>query len=329
MTDTLRIGTLGAARITPTALVRPARQVDGVEVVAVAARDRARAEAFAKKHRIPRVHDDYEALLADPDIDAIYNPLPNSHHREWTVRALEAGKDVLCEKPIAANADEAHEMAEVADREGRVLMEAFHWRYHPMALRMVELVREGAIGAIREVETFMCIPLILPGDIRYRLDLAGGTMMDVGCYAVSMARHLAGEEPEVVSAWVRVSSPGVDRLALAELRFPSGATGRIVASMFSWRLLAIRARIVGTEGEIRAFNPIAPHIWNRLTVRTAAGTTRERVAGEASYTWQLRAFLARLRDGTPVPTDGWDGVKNMSVVDAVYRAAGMEPRRGV
>ena len=145
----LRFGILGAARIAPMALVRPAREGTGVEVVAVAARDERRARAFARRHRIPRTHGSYAALLADPEVDAVYVPLPNSLHAEWTIRALEAGKHVLCEKPLASNAAEAALVIEAAQRSGRLLIEAFHWRHHPLAARMREIVTSGELGAER------------------------------------------------------------------------------------------------------------------------------------------------------------------------------------
>src|SRR5215467_13402600 len=148
--ETLRIGTLGAARITPAALIKPARNSTEAEVVAVAARDRSRAQAFASKHGIPQVCDSYGALVNAPDIDAIYNPLPNGLHAEWTIAALEAGKHVLCEKPFTSNAKEAEEVAAVAERHSdRVLMEAFHYRYHPLAQRMRDVVDSGELGEIR------------------------------------------------------------------------------------------------------------------------------------------------------------------------------------
>jgi predicted dehydrogenase len=155
-------------------LLRPARELPEVQVVAVAARDPQRAAAFAKKHDIPRVHPSYEELLADPGIEAIYNPLPNSHHCVWTIRALEAGKDVLCEKPVASNAREAKRMADTAEKTGRILVEAFHYRYHPLAARMQEILRSGELGTIRFVEASMCVPLLRPRDIRFNLALAGG-----------------------------------------------------------------------------------------------------------------------------------------------------------
>jgi hypothetical protein len=156
---TVRIGTLGAARITPGALVKPARNSSEAELVAVAARDRTRADAFASKHGIPTVHDSYDTLLADPSIDAIYNPLPNGLHAEWTIAALEAGKHVLCEKPFTANAKEAEAVAAVASGTGLVVMEAFHYRYHPLAERMREIVERGELGQLRRVETALCFPL--------------------------------------------------------------------------------------------------------------------------------------------------------------------------
>ena len=322
----LRIGVLGAARIAPTALLRPAARVSGVEVRAVAARDAGRAERFAAKHRIARVHPSYEALLADPDLDAIYNPLPNGLHCDWTLRALAAGKHVLCEKPLASNAEEALRMAEAAEDAGRVLMEAFHWRYHPLAARLREILDAGEIGALRHVEVATCIPLPLPGDIRFRYDLAGGAMMDIGCYAVSILRFLGGAEPEVVSAEARTSSPEVDRWMRAQHRFPDGSTGRTTASLFSARLIQLSARVEGDRGELRIFNPLAPHIYHRLRVTTPEGTRSERVPGDATYTCQLRAFRDAVATRAPFPTDGRDGVANMRVIDAIYRKAGLKVR---
>src|SRR5690349_16885342 len=195
--DTVRIGILGAARIAPAAAIKPAHNVPEATIAAVAARDRTRADAFASKHGIPRVHESYADLVADPDIDAIYNPLPNGLHAEWTIAALEAGKHVLCEKPFTANTKEAEAVAAVATRSGLVVMEAFHYRYHPLAERMRAIVESGELGVIRRVETALCFPLPKFSDIRYQYELAGGATMDVGSYTVHIARLLGGEEPEV------------------------------------------------------------------------------------------------------------------------------------
>ncbi len=323
----LRIGMLGAARIAPAALIRPARQLPDAEVTAVAARDAARAQKFAARHGIPRVHASYDALLEDPEIDAVYNPLPNGLHCEWTIRALEAGKHVLCEKPLASNADEAARMAETAKKTGLVLGEAFHWRYHPLAARMKEIVDGGTLGKIQHVEASLCIPFLLPGDIRYRYDLAGGATMDTGCYTISIVRFLAGAEPEVTRAEARLSSSDVDRWMQADLRFSEGRTGRITCALASSTLLKIDAQVVGERGRMSVFNPIGPHIYHHLKLRTAQGTTRERVRGDATYTHQLRAFVKAVRGGAALPTDAEHGIANMRVIDAVYAKAGLR-RRG-
>jgi predicted dehydrogenase len=331
--EPLRIGTLGAARITPNALIRPARTRPDVEVVAVAARDRGRAEKFARKHDIPTVHDSYEALIADPGVDAVYNPLPNGLHGRWTRAALDAGKPVLCEKPFAANAAEAEEVAAVARQRGLVAMEAFHYRYHPLIARILEILRGGELGALRRVDTVACIPLPLRHDIRYQLDLAGGSLMDIGCYAVHQARTLAGREPTVVSARAKLMSPGVDRWMRAELAFSEQLTGSFECALWSGKLISMHARVEGDEGTLRVTNLTAPQVWHRLVVRrrdpsTGAERRRtERVRGEATYWYQLQAFVAAVRDGADYPTTPDDAVKNLRVIDAAYQAAGLEPRQ--
>ena len=203
----MQIGVLGAARIAPTALIKPAKKNADVVVAAVAARDVSRAQAFAAKHGIARVHDSYEALIADPDIDAVYNPLPNGLHGKWTRAALAAGKHVLCEKPFTANADEAREIAELAAKSDRVVMEAFHYRYHPLALRIEEIIASGELGKLQRVEAALCFPLPNSSDIRYNYSLAGGATMDAGCYAVHMVRTFGGSTPEVVSAQAKLRDP--------------------------------------------------------------------------------------------------------------------------
>jgi predicted dehydrogenase len=324
----LRIGALGAARITPMALVRPARALPEAELVAVAARNQDRARKFAAKHRIPRVHASYEELVADPEIDAVYNPLPNGLHCEWTIRALEAGKHVLCEKPIASNADEAQRMAEAAEKTGRVLIEAFHWRYHPLAARMKEIVDGGELGAVRHIEAALCFPMPLRKDIRYQYDLAGGATMDAGCYPINMVRFLAGAEPEVVEARARLMSPRIDRWMQADLRFDDGRTGRITCSLWSSQLLRLSIRVRGDAGEMRVFNPIAPYLYHRLRVVKPVGTRAERVPDkETTYTHQLRAFVKTVRGEGTMSSDARDAIANMRVIDAIYQRAGLE-RRG-
>jgi predicted dehydrogenase len=326
--STIRIGILGAARIAPAAIVRPAHAVDEVEVAAVAARERGRAAGFATKHGIPRVLASYEALVEDPDIDAVYIPLPNGLHGRWTVAALQAGKHVLCEKPFTANAAEAAQVAaEAARRSELVVMEAFHYRYHPLFKRVRQLLDEGAIGTVRSIDTALCFPLLGGGDIRWQLGLAGGSLMDAGCYAVHMLRHLAGGEPEVLDASARLRSPGVDRFMTASYRFADGTTGTTTSAMLSAQVVRVGFRIRGEDGEIRCFNPLAPHLYHRLTTVHRGRRQVERVVRRPTYEFQLEAFADAVRRGVPPVTGLEDAQANMRVIDAVYRAAGLEPRQ--
>lgn len=236
----VRFGILGAARIAPAALIRPAARDAEATVEVIAARDPLRASAYAKRHAIPRVADSYEAVVSDPGIDAVYVPLPNSLHAEWTLAALSAGKHVLCEKPFTANAAEAETVAAAAaeaEEAGLVVMEAFHYRYHPLALRMREIVHSGELGRLRHIEAWMCASIPNKSDIRYQHSLAGGAMMDMGCYVVHLARMLGGEVSGVRSAAAKLQSPEVDRAMSAELEFPSGHIASVLCSMWSSSLL--------------------------------------------------------------------------------------------
>lgn len=220
-------------------------------------------------------------------------------------------------------------MAAVAARTGRVLMEAFHWRHHPLAARMVAIATDGTLGRVTHIATSMCVPLPLPGNIRYDYDLGGGATMDTGCYAVHMLRHLAGAEPAVTRAEAKLSSANVDRAMEADFTFADGRTGHMQCSLFSAKLLDISARVVGDRGEMRVFNPVAPQVLtHRLVVKTPEGKRVERFPGPSTYEHQLRAFAARVSAGTPVPTTPEDAIANMRVIDGIYEKAGL-PLRGV
>jgi predicted dehydrogenase len=324
--NTVRIGVLGAARITPAAVVKPARRSSEAEVVAVAARDPSRAEAYASKHGIPRVFDSYADLLAAPDVDAIYNPLPNGLHAQWTIAALEAGKHVLCEKPFTSNVQEAEAVAAAAERADLVVMEAFHYRYHPLADRMRALVETGELGTLEHVEAALCFPLPRFSDIRYQYDLGGGATMDVGTYTVHLARLLGLEEPTVTSARAKLRTPDVDRAMTAELAFPSGHTGRITCSMWSSDILKTVVRARGTRGELHVINPTNPQVWHRMRVKVDGASRTERFTRRPTYEFQLEAFTAAVLRGEPTLTPPSDSIANMRVLDAIYVAAGMQPR---
>lgn len=322
----VRIGILGAASVAPQAIISPALENTEVVVAAVAARDVARAEDFAGTHGIGRVHASYEALIDDPDLDAVYNPLPNSLHGRWTRAALAAGKHVLCEKPFTTNAAEAREVAGLAAESDRVVMEAFHFRYHPLSSRVEQIIDSGELGKLKRVEANMCFPLPKFSDIRYDYSLAGGATMDAGCYAVHMARIFGGSTPEVVSAQAKLRDPRVDRAMKAELRFSGGHTGRVRCSMWSSNLLRISARVIGDRGEAHVINPILPQMFHRLSVRSAAGKRTERFSRRPSYSYQLDAFAGAVLRGEPVKTTPEDAVENMAVIDAIYQAAGLPLR---
>jgi predicted dehydrogenase len=265
-------------------------------------------------------------VVNDPELDAIYNPLPISHHCEWTIKALRAGKHVLCEKAIACNAEEAQRMADVARETGLVLMEAFHYRYHPVFLRAKDIVESGALGELVRVDAKFTTPIADPQDIRMNYETGGGVTMDIGCYPIHWVRHLTGEDPEVVSATAVTGAPKVDLTLTAELRFPGGAVGRIHGSMAGHEVFASELVAEGARGRLEVTNPLAPQLGHRI-VATIDGETREETLDRRpTYAYQLDAFVDAVLKGTPLPTDGRDGVANMKVIDAAYRAAGLPPR---
>lgn len=322
----VRIGILGAAAIVPSALTNPARSVHAVQILAIAARDPKRAYTFAKKHSIPRIHQTYTALLADQDIDAIYNPLPNSLHAEWTIRALKAGKHVLCEKPFASNMQEAEEMAKVARETRLILSEAFAYRYHPLTAKVKEIIASGEIGTIQHIDAQFCFLLPSPNNIRFKYDLAGGALMDTGCYPVSLIRHLANAEPTVERAEARLFAPEVDRKMTADLSFADGRTAHLVCDMLSPRLFRSSLKVQGSEGQLQVTNPYHPHWFNRLSVQGRSGKQSEHVPGENVYALQLSAFIRAIRGERKLNTDPTDAIGNMRVIDAIYEQAGLKKR---
>jgi len=322
----LKIGILGAAKIAPAALIKPAKRTGLVDVASIAARDPAKAHEYANKHKIPDIAASYEDLIADPSLDAIYIPLPNGLHGHWTIAALNAGKHVLCEKPFTANADEARHVAEAdSAHPGLVVMEAFHYQYHPMARRLVEIVQSGELGNIAEIDIAFSAPLAKRGDIRYQLGLAGGATMDMGCYPISLLRLLAAG-PRVTQATAKLSSPGVDRAMDVRFSLPEGGTARIRCSMFSKSLLRLHAKVVGSEGTLTVFNPFAPQFGHRVRVTTSSGTRKERFSRKATYDYQLEAFVAAVEQGAPFPTTAADAIRTMELIDATYAAAGLPQR---
>jgi predicted dehydrogenase len=325
----LRVGILGAARIAELAIVKPARAT-GTRLVGIAARDRSRAEAFAAAHGVERVASSYADLLSSPDVEAVYNPLPNALHGPWNLAAVEAGKHVLSEKPFASNAAEARAVRDAARQAGVVVVDGFHYLYHPVTRRLHELLAAGDLGELVRVETTVVMPDPGADDPRWSLALSGGATMDLGCYALHAQRVLApwaGGEPGLVSAraGVRAGAPGVDERLDVDLAYPSGATGSARCHMAGDRW-EMSCRVVGTRGEATALNFVQPHLDDRVVIQTAGGRRVEHLGTRSSYTYQLEAFTRAVRNSAEMPTDADDAVATMQLVDQAYQAAGLEPR---
>ena len=310
----LRWGILSTARISTLLL----QSGSGQEFIAVASRDLDRGRAFAAEHGLERAYGSYEELLADPDLDAIYNPLPNSLHVPWSIRALEADKHVLCEKPMSRRPEEVEAAFDVAQREGRVLAEAFMWRHHPQLRRARELMAEGAVGRLALVRAAFSFVATEP-DIRLRADLDGGGLMDVGCYCVSGCRAIAAAEPERVYAEQVVGGEGVDVALVATLRFPGDVLGLIDCG------LALAARdeleIVGDAGSLWLDDP-----WHGreavIEVRPHRGAPERVEAGHANaYALELADFEAAVRGEREPLLDRSDALGQARTIAALYDSA--------
>jgi predicted dehydrogenase len=313
----LRFGLLSTARINRK-LLAGAAGTDDVDVVAVASRDAERARVYADEHGLERAYGGYEQLLADPDVDAVYVSLPNSLHVEWSIRALEAGKHVLCEKPLTRRPEQAERAFDAAERAGRLLMEAFMWRHHPQTKQLAELVADGSIGELRLVRSAFTFSLTDLANIRLRPELEGGSLMDVGCYCVSAARLLAGE-PEGVAAVQTLFSSGVDVRFAGALRHAGGVLAHFDSAL---DLPGVsRLEVVGSDGSIVVSDPWhgrAPGLELRL------GEMVERIAIEPAdpYTCQFENFAAAA-SGRAEPLLGRaDAVGQARTLAALHAAAG-------
>lgn len=325
----IRIGLLGASRIAVPAIIEPAAEIDGVEVSAVAARSPERAAAYAARHGIREVEPDYRALVASDEVDLVYNALPPNGHMEWSLAAMISGKDVLCEKPFAMNAGEAQRMVDTADRTGRVLIEAFHYRFHPLFDRVLQILAAGEIGVVQSLKAHFNIPIpYQPGELRHEPALGGGALMDLGCYPLHWVRSVMRAEPAVVSAKAIQQRAEIDEVMQAVLEFPGGQRAKIACSMAADLPPGLDAELVvaGDKGSLTVSNPLAPHSGHELIVATDGGSREETVVGRPTYYHQLQHVLAALAGKTALITGGRDAINNMAAIDAIYRAAGMQPR---
>ncbi len=316
MSDAVRWGFLSTADINEK-LLAGAAESDKVDVLAVASRDAGRAEAYAREHGIERSYGSYDDMLADPDVEAVYISLPNSMHVDWSIRALEAGKHVLCEKPLSRHPGEVERAFDAADRTGRILMEAFMWRHNPQTAKLKELVDGGAIGELRLVRAAFSFPLADQTNVRLNAELEGGGLMDVGCYCVSGSRLLAGE-PEQVYAEQVVSQTGVDELMTATMRFP----GDVLAEIDCGLVLTNRDELeaIGAEGSLflddpwHCRNPVIEH-------RTSRGVERIELEPQDSYRLELENLGDALRGEAEPLLGREDALGQARTIEALYRSA--------
>jgi len=319
--NTLRWGVLSTANIGKKA-VNPAIQASSNgKLVAVASRDEDRARAFGKEHGIPQCLGGYQALLDQDDIDAVYLPLPNSLHREWTIRAAEAGKHVLCEKPLALNPEECREMEAAAESNGVKLMEAFMYRFHPRTERVLELVKQGEVGEIKQIRSSFTFLLDRPEDIRWNAALGGGALMDVGCYCVNVSRTLAGSEPVEVRAMANFRIPGVDEQMAGSLRFEDGLLAHFDCALTMERTQVYQ--IMGTEGHLRVLEAFVPDE-EEMDVEKfdmENNLTRIPVSGDDQYRRMVEHFGEAVLNDLPLRYSPDEAARNMRVIAALYESA--------
>jgi predicted dehydrogenase len=314
----LRWGILGTAGIART-LIPAIRAVEGCSVRAVASRDLGRAVGFAREHDIPLSFGSYSDLLASGQVDAIYNPLPNSLHAEWTIRALEAGLPVLCEKPLALDAREARAVAEASKRTGLPAAEAFMYRFHPLYGALIQALRGGAIGEITSVAGRFTFALDDFSQLPANAALGGGSLMDVGCYPVNLMRLLLGAEPLRATAFARMRG-GVDATLVGLLEFPGGVLGQLECSIESEERHG--AAITGTQGAILVTRPWLPGSEGTEYLLKRAGVDEVvHVPGAQCYCLEVEDFAQAVRTGRPTRWSLEDAVANMAVIDALLRSA--------
>ncbi len=312
----MRLGIVSTADINRK-VIPGAHASDKIELVAVASREQRRAEEYAREWGIPRAHGSYEGLLEDPEVDAVYISLPNTMHREWSIRSLEAGKHVICEKPFSKHPDDVEAAFDAADRAGRLLTEAFMYRHNPQAARLVELVREGAIGDLRLIRSAFSYGLYDADNIRLRTDVDGGSLMDVGCYCVSGSRLLAGE-PESAFGRAFIGPTGTDWVFTGSLRFP----GDVLALFDCGTSLTNRdeLEVVGSEGSLFLDDP-----WhaNRpvIELRREEGTERIELEPVDSYRLELENLADAIAGEAPLLLGREDALGQARTIGALFASA--------
>jgi xylose dehydrogenase (NAD/NADP) len=312
----VRLGIVSTADINRK-VIPGAHASDKVELVAVASREQRRAEEYATQWDIPRAYGSYEALLGDPEVDAVYISLPNTMHREWSIRSLEAGKHVICEKPFSRHPEDVEEVFAAAERTGRLLTEAFMYRHNPQTARLVELVRDGAIGDLRVIRAAFSYALYDVDNIRLRTDVDGGSLMDVGCYCVSGSRLLAGE-PESVYGQAYVGPTGTDWVFTGALRF----AGDVLAVFDCGTCLTERdeLEVIGSDGSLFLDDPWHCNV-PVIEIRRADGVERVELERVDSYRLELENLADAIAGEAPLLLGREDALGQARTIDALFRSA--------
>lgn len=318
MTKILKWGLLSTARINRE-LIPPLQVSKRNTLLAVASRSQEAAEAYAKEKKIPRAYGSYEALLADPEIDVIYNPLPNHLHAEWTIKAVEAGKHVLCEKPLALSVDEVDAIKSAARRHGRVVAEAFMYRHHPQTLKVLEIVKSGSLGTLKLIRGSFSFVLAREGDVRLNPEMGGGSIWDVGCYPIGYARSVLGEEPLEVFGWQVTGPTGIDVTFVGQMRFRED----VIVQFDSSFVIPSHSfmEIVGSEGTLNIPNPFKPGVNQKIYLIRGEKIETIKIKGQELYLGEVEDMAdAILLGGEPrVSLD--DSRGNAAVIDALLESA--------
>jgi predicted dehydrogenase len=318
----IRIAILGAARIAKGALIDPAAGNERVEITAIGASSLERAREFAVLHAIAHAGT-YDEVIARDDVDMVYIALPPSAHAAWTLKALAAGKHVFLEKPATTSVAEAHTIVDAADKAGKRLIEAFHYRWHPMYIRAVDIVHSGLLGELLTATAEFSAPIPYnETEFRWRADLGGGALADLGCYPVHWLRHLAGEEPDVTTASQIKLPNGIDRRSEARLTFPSGLVADMITDMdppHGERRAFVE--LIGTKGKMTLINPIAPQYGHDLRLTRDGVETKESFTKRATFAFQLDGVVEAVLSGMPVLTQGNDIIGNAAVMAAIRAGA--------
>ena len=316
----LNWGLLSTARINR-ALIKPLRASKRNQLLAVASRTQDSAEAYAREWKIPRAHGSYEALLADPEIDVLYNPLPNHLHAEWTIKAVEAGKHVLCEKPLTLSADEVDEVQDAARKHGRVVTEAFMYRHHPQTLQVQDLVREGALGALKLIRGSFTYVLSRSGDVRLDPAMGGGSIWDVGCYPISYARTIVGGEPLEVFGWEVTGPTGIDETFVGQMRFADDVYAQFDSS-FAIPFQTFM-EIVGSEATLKIPKPFKPETDEKIYLTRGDKTETIKIKGQELYIGEVEDMADAVLLGRQSRVSLADSRANVAAISALLESARM------